>query len=55
VDTVRELKYRNPAKLAQRIAELAKKRKLLKFPPPVNLVTRWIEQAKKLPQKITYR
>jgi predicted flap endonuclease-1-like 5' DNA nuclease len=55
VDTVRELKYRNPEKLAQSIAELNKKRKLLRFLPPVNLVTRWIEQARKLPQKITYR
>ena len=55
VDTVKELGYRNPAKLAERIAELNKKRKLLRFLPPVNLVTRWIEHAKKLPQKITYR
>jgi hypothetical protein len=55
VDTVRELQFRNPAKLAQRIAELNKRRKLLRFLPPVNLVTRWVEQAKKLPQKITYR
>jgi hypothetical protein len=55
VDTVRELKFRNPAKLAQRIAELNKRRKLLRFLPPVNLVTRWVDQAKRLPQKITYR
>jgi hypothetical protein len=55
VDTVRELKYRNPAKLAEAIAEVNKKRKLLRFLPPVNLVTRWIEHAKKLPLKITYR
>ena len=55
VDTVRELKYRNPEKLAHSIAELNKKRKMLRFLPTVSLVTRWIDQAKKLPLKITYR
>jgi hypothetical protein len=55
VDTVRELKYRNPSNLAQAIAEANKKRKLLRFLPTVGLVTRWIEHAKKLPLKITYR
>ena len=55
VDTVRELKYRNPEKLAHSIAELNKKRKMLRFLPTVSLVTRWIEHAKKLPLKITYR
>jgi hypothetical protein len=55
VDTVKELKYRNPEKLAKAIAELNKKRKLVRFLPTVNLVTRWIEHAKKLPLKITYR
>jgi hypothetical protein len=55
VDTVKELKYRNPEKLSKAIAELNKKRKLVRFLPPVHLVTRWIEHAKKLPMKITYR
>jgi len=55
VDTVRELKYRNPEKLAQAIAELNRKRKLVRFLPSVALVTRWVDHAKKLPQKITYR
>jgi predicted flap endonuclease-1-like 5' DNA nuclease len=55
VDTVRELKYRNPEKLAHSIAELNKKRKMLRFLPTVSLVARWIDQAKKLPLKITYR
>ena len=55
VDTVKELKYRNPEKLAKAIAELNKKRKLIRFLPPLHLVTRWIEHAKKLPLKITYR
>ena len=54
VDTVRELKYRNPERLAKAIAELNKKRKLVRFLPSVALVTRWVEHAKKLPLKITY-
>ena len=55
VDTVKELKYRNPEKLANAISELNKRRKLVRFLPTVSLVTRWIEHAKKLPMKITYR
>jgi hypothetical protein len=54
VDTVRELKYRNPARLAKAMAETNKKRKLVRFLPSEKLVTRWVEHARKLPQKITY-
>ena len=54
VDTVKELKYRNPAKLAQTMAEANKTRKLVRFLPSEKLVTRWVEHARKLPQKITY-
>jgi hypothetical protein len=54
VKTVRALKYRNPAKLAHRISELNKKRKLVRFLPTVNLIARWIDHAKKLQGKITY-
>jgi predicted RecB family nuclease len=54
VDTVKELKYRNPRKLAQSMTEANKRRKLVRFLPSVKLVTRWIEHARKLTQKITY-
>ena len=54
VDTVKELKYRNPAKLAQTMAEANKKRKMVRFLPSEKLVTRGVEHARKLPQKITY-
>jgi len=54
VDTVKELKYRNPARLARTMAEANKKRKLVRFLPSEKLVTRWVEHARKLPQKITY-
>jgi hypothetical protein len=55
VDTVKELRYRNPARLATAMAEANKKRKLVRFLPSEKLVTRWVEHARKLPQKITYR
>lgn len=54
VDTVKELQYRNPAKLAKAMAEANKKRKLVRFLPSEKLVTRWVEHARKLPPKITY-
>jgi predicted RecB family nuclease len=54
VHTVKELKYRNPSKLARSMAEANKKRKLVRFLPSEKLITRWVEHARKLPQKITY-
>jgi hypothetical protein len=55
VDTVKELQYRNPARLAKAMSEANKKRKLVRFLPSEKLVMRWVEHAKMLPQKITYR
>jgi hypothetical protein len=55
VMTVRELKYRNPGNLAQAMAETNAKRKLVQFLPSEKLVVRWVEHAKKLQLKITYR
>ncbi len=54
VDTVKELKYRNPANLAGAIADANRKRKLVRVLPSEKLVCRWIEHAKKLPLKISY-
>lgn len=54
VDTVKELKYRNPAKLARAMAEANAKRKLVRFLPSEKQVVRWVDHAKKLPLKITY-
>lgn len=54
VDTVKELKYRNPSKLAKAMADANAKRKLVRFLPSDKLVLRWVEHAKKLPLKITY-
>ena len=54
VDTVKELKYRNPEKLAKAMAEANARRKLVRILPSDRLVGRWIEHAKKLQLKITY-
>jgi|SRR5262245_41804089 predicted RecB family nuclease len=54
VQTVKELRYRNPGKLAQSMAEANKRRKLVRFLPSEKLVRRWVEHARRLPQKITY-
>jgi uncharacterized protein DUF4332 len=54
VDTVRELKYRNPKRLAEAMAAANEKRKLVRVLPSERTVERWIEHAKKLPVKISY-
>jgi Domain of unknown function (DUF4332) len=54
VDTVKELKYRNPCNLAKAMADANKKNKLVRFLPSEKVVTRWIDHAKKLPLKISY-
>ncbi len=54
VDTVKELKYRNPARLAKAMAEANVRRKLVRVLPSDGAVVRWIEHARKLPLKITY-
>ena len=54
VDTVKELKYRNPAKLVEAMSDANKARKLVRVLPSEKRVVRWIDDAKKLPPKITY-
>jgi predicted flap endonuclease-1-like 5' DNA nuclease len=54
VDTIKELKYRNPAKLAKAMAAANAERKLVRVLPSDGAVVRWIEQAKKLQLKISY-
>jgi predicted RecB family nuclease len=54
VDTVKELKYRNPANLASAMADANKKRKMVRLLPSEKVVCRWIEDAKKLTLKISY-
>ena len=54
VATVKELRYRNPARLAQAMAQANAKRKLVRVLPSEHTVERWIDYAKKLPVKISY-
>lgn len=54
VDTVKELKHRNPAKLAAAMRAINDKRKLVRLLPSDKTVGRWIDDARKLPLKITY-
>jgi predicted flap endonuclease-1-like 5' DNA nuclease len=54
VDTVRELKYRNPAKLATAMRAKNDKLRLVRLVPTEKAVGRWVEAARKLPQKISY-
>jgi predicted flap endonuclease-1-like 5' DNA nuclease len=54
VKTVQDLRYRNPENLAEAMAKAIKTAKLRGPPPSVKVVTRWIEQAKKLKVEMTY-
>src|SRR5271154_1564316 len=53
VKTVKELKFRNPEHLVEKMRE-ANKRKLVRLLPKKKTVERWIESAKKLPTIIRY-
>jgi hypothetical protein len=55
VDTVKDLKYRNPCNLAKAMAEANRKRKMVTMLPSQKVVGHWIENAKKLQLKITYK
>jgi predicted flap endonuclease-1-like 5' DNA nuclease len=54
VDTVRELKYRNPSNLARAMASANAERSLVELLPSEKAVMRWIAHAKILPLKISY-
>ena len=54
VETVKDLKVRNPANLAKAMASANKARKLVRLLPSERVVTRWIASAKDLPLKISY-
>ena len=54
VTTVRELAYRNPARLAQNMREINEKKKLVRLLPSEKSVGDLIAKARKLPPKISY-
>jgi hypothetical protein len=55
VDTVRELRYRNPANLASRMKSSAVNAKLARPLPSEKVLARWIDDAKRLPLEIRYK
>ncbi|MBA4419585.1 MAG: DUF4332 domain-containing protein [Anaerolinea sp.] len=54
VDTVVELATRKPENLVKAMEESNKKKKLVRKMPTLDMVTDWVEQAKKLPCLISY-
>jgi predicted flap endonuclease-1-like 5' DNA nuclease len=54
VDTVPELAQRNAANLHQKLVEVNQEKKLVRRLPSEARIQGWIEQAKKLPRKVTY-
>jgi predicted flap endonuclease-1-like 5' DNA nuclease len=54
VTTVGELSHRNPRKLAEAMAEANTEYRLMRVQPSEKSVRALIEQAKRLPRKITY-
>lgn len=54
VDTVIELAQRNVENLHPKLIAYNQQKKLVRRPPGANQVRNWIQQAKKLPRKISY-
>ncbi len=54
VDTVRELKHRNAARLVVAMKAANEKKKLVQFLPTERVVSKWIEAARKLPLRIKH-
>ena len=53
VDTVKELRTRNAANLAEKMAEVNKKKHLCKATPGAKTVTKWVAEANKLTPMVT--
>ncbi len=54
VDTVKELKHRNPENLAEKMAEVNETKKLTRVVPSAKTVEKWVEEAKTMPAGIEY-
>lgn len=54
VDTVKELRNRNAANLAEAMKSTNEKKKLTRVSPPSTTVEKWVAAAKKMDAKITY-
>lgn len=54
VKTVQDLRYRNPANLAEAMAAATSKQKIERPLPSEKMIARWIEYAKKLKNEVSY-
>ena len=54
VDTIKELRNRNAANLAAKMAEVNEEKKLAKASPSESVVAGWVEEAKGMDPKLTY-
>lgn len=54
VDTVKELRNRNPENLHAKMLEVNAKKKLVRRPPSVKFVKKWVAHAKKLKPMVSY-
>ena len=54
VDTVVELSKRNPENLLNAMVKTNEKKHLVRALPYLKQVKKWVEQAKKLPRKVSY-
>ena len=54
VDTVKELRNRNPENLHGAVLATNERKKLVRRPPSRRMVKNWVEQAKTLPPMVTY-
>ena len=54
VDTVVELSKRDPENLHAKMKEVNEQKKLVKQLPTLDMVKKWVEEAKKLPKKVEY-
>lgn len=54
VKTVQDLRYRNPDNLAEALAKALRSDKNKRALPSAKMIARWIENAKKLKNEVTY-
>jgi predicted flap endonuclease-1-like 5' DNA nuclease len=54
IQNIPDLAKSDPEDLLAKILEAAEKKNIVKRPPSLKVVTKWIEQAKKLPKVIEY-
>lgn len=54
VDTVKELRRRNPENLYKTMASVNEEKRLVRRAPSLSEVERWVDEAKSLPPVVTY-